>query len=61
MAASNNTVADIVSILVEEVGVVKAQRIVRRLQYETTGNASYQQTLARLGAALLLAKVAEGR
>lgn len=45
MSISNKTADDLTSVLVEEVGVYKALKIIARLIRETTGNKSYRESL----------------
>lgn len=48
MAASVDTVRQIVTILQEEIGIPKARVILKRLREETVGNKSYNITINRL-------------
>jgi len=45
MPASNKTADQVTDILIDELGFVKAEHLVTRLQLETTSNASYTETL----------------
>ena len=48
MSASIKTVEKIISVLVEEVGLNKTDRIIIRIASETVGNASFTKTMQML-------------
>lgn len=45
MAASNKTVQALVKILIEEIGYVRAKKLVFRVQREVQGNQSFRESM----------------